>query len=878
MAEKPVAQSLKQNVSLLGAMLGEALVESDGTRRLEQVETIRQLAKKAREGQDPDHAGLADYLGSLADEDLVPVARAFSHFLNLVNIADQHHLVSREMDAQLSATQTLQNTFVELSKRGCSRQKLTSSLEKLEIDLVLTAHPTEIARRSLINKHLEISQVLSQLELQGHTDRERDGLYSRLRELIVQMWHTDDFREHRPTPVDEARWGLAVIENSLWDAVPNFARRLRSTCWNHLEYEIGPGCSPVRFSFWMGGDRDGNPNVTARVTREVLYLCRWKAIDLYLQDIQVLIDELSMGRCTKSLSEMANGEREPYRKVLRDTRSILRQSRDHITAMLRSGQADQDVVPVFGSSDQIWRPLKACYDSLVKVGLERVANGKLRDTLDRISSFGVHLVRLDVRQESTRHTEAMAELTRYLGLGDYAGWDEQRKREFLLQELQSKRPLIPDHWYPSAEVQEVLDTCREIARHPRQAFGGYVISMAREASDVLCVKLLLKACGVPYELPVAPLFETLDDLNNAESVISDLFSMDWYRGQIEGFQMVMIGYSDSAKDAGMFAAGWAQYQAQEKLLKVAERAGVALTLFHGRGGTIGRGGAPARDALISQPPGSLKNGLRVTEQGEMIRAKLGMSSIATKTLAIYASAIIEANTDKPPVPVAEWRQLMDRVSDSSCKAYRAMVREEPDFVRYFRQATPEQELASLPLGSRPARRRSGGGIETLRAIPWIFAWSQTRLMLPAWLGAGEALAEAMESGDGPLIEQMIEDWPFFATRLSMLEMVFTKADLEIALFYDERLVDKELRFLGEKLRESLRADRETIRKIAPHPSSELGHAYTQASVDFRNTYVDPLNLLQAELLKRNRATESPLLQQAIMVTIAGIAAGLRNTG
>ena len=878
MAENPIAQSLKQNVSLLGAMLGEALVESDGAARLQQVEKIRSLAKQARDGEDPDHAALAEYMSSLADDDLVPVARAFSHFLNLVNIADQHHLVSREMDAQLSATQTLQNTFIELRKRGCSQQKLESSLENLDMDLVLTAHPTEIARRSLINKHLEISQVLSQLELQGHTDRERENLYSRLRELIVQMWHTDDFREHRPSPVDEARWGLAVIENSLWDAVPNFARRLRSTCWNHLEVEIAPGRAPVRFSFWMGGDRDGNPNVTSGITREVLYLCRWKAIDLYLQDIQLLIDELSMGRCTPQLSQMANGEREPYRKILRDTRAILRQSRDHITAILRDGDSEPHAVPLFGSADQIWRPMKACYDSLCEVGLERVANGKLMDLLDRIAAFGVHLVRLDVRQESTRHTDAMAELTKYLGIGDYSQWSETEKREFLLSELQSKRPLIPDHWYPSAEVQEVLDTCREIARHPRQAFGGYVISMAREASDVLCVKLLLKACGVPYELPVAPLFETLDDLNNAEAVISDLFAMDWYRSQIEGFQMVMIGYSDSAKDAGMFAAGWAQYQAQEKLLKVADKAGVSLTLFHGRGGTIGRGGAPARDALLSQPPGSLKNGLRVTEQGEMIRAKLGMSSIATKTLAIYASAILEANTDKPPVPIQPWRDLMDRMSGDSCAAYRAMVREEPDFVRYFRQATPEQELASLPLGSRPARRKSGGGIETLRAIPWIFAWSQTRLMLPAWLGAGEALASAIEEGQGSLIKQMIQDWPFFATRLSMLEMVFTKADLEIALFYDERLVDDELRFLGEKLREKLRADRDTVKQIAPHPSSELGHAYTQASVDFRNTYVDPLNLLQAELLKRNRASESPLLQQAIMVTIAGIAAGLRNTG
>ncbi|MEQ9022961.1 MAG: phosphoenolpyruvate carboxylase, partial [Pseudomonadales bacterium] len=311
---------------------------------------------------------------------------------------------------------------------------------------------------------------------------------------------------------------------------------------------------------------------------------------------------------------------------------------------------------------------------------------------------------------------------------------------------------------------------------------------------------------------------------------------------------------------------------------VCEDAGVALQLFHGRGGTIGRGGAPAKAALLSQPPGSLTNGLRVTEQGEMIRTKLGLTSIATKSLALYTTAILQANLDKPPVPRPEWRNIMDKLSDLSCAAYRAVVRENPDFVTYFRQATPELELGNLPLGSRPARRKTGGGIESLRAIPWIFAWSQNRLMLPAWLGAGDALQQVIDSEGKAVLEQMCEDWPFFATRISMLEMVYVKADIDISNYYDSVLVDKEKHSLGTQLSAQLKKDISTVLSIRNEESPMEDTPLQRASIDFRNTYVDPLNLLQAELLQRNRQKEDPDLQQAIMVTIAGISAGLRNTG
>ena len=402
--------------------------------------------------------------------------------------------------------------------------------------------------------------------------------------------------------------------------------------------------------------------------------------------------------------------------------------------------------------------------------------------------------------------------------------------------------------------------------------------MASEPSDVLAVQLLLKATGGPLDLPVSPLFETLDDLDGAPSTLEALLSDAEFRERTSHSMVVMIGYSDSAKDAGMLSAGWAQYRAQEALLTICQSHGVSLQLFHGRGGTIGRGGAPAHQALLSQPPGSLEQGLRVTEQGEMIRVKLGLKPLAINTLGQYTSAILRGNLTPPPVPKPEWRELMNELAEQACTDYRSWVRGNPNFVEYFRQATPEPELASLPLGSRPARRRTGGGIETLRAIPWIFAWSQNRLMLPAWLGAGAALHKVMEEGHLESLRDMERDWPFFRSRLSMLEIVLTKTDLSVATFYDQLLVEESLRSIGSKLRDQLRADMESLKELLNSEVLLAHNPWGRESIQLRNIYTTPLNLLQAELLRREREAPDPEVEKALMVTIAGVAAGMRNTG
>jgi len=863
--------SLRKQVRLLGDTLGEVIRSSAGDALFNKVEDIRQTSKDAQDSG--DFEGLHALLRSLDDDTILLIAKAFSQFLNLTNIAEQHHTTIAETSQQFSAAATMDRAITRLQETHTSRS-IADGLDSLHIDLVLTAHPTEITRRTLIHKFAEINRCLGALDRSLLNQTESTRIAERLADLVSQIWHTEEFREARPSPVDEARWGFAVIENSLWDAVPAFQRDVDELC---LQRQLRPrplNWKPVQISSWIGGDRDGNPNVTADITRQVILLAQWQACDLLIRDLSLLQEELSLATATPEIFEEAGHVREPYR-------TIVRRLRDKVVAQRAALQAainQHEPSPVALTLEELLDPLKRCYDSLTAVGVTTIANGQLLDTMRRLRCFGPHLITLDIRQESSRHTAALSELTQHLKLGDYASWNEEKRLDWLRAELDNPRPLLPDNWQCSTEVREVINTFQEIARTPRAALGCYVISMAGASSDVLAVQLLLKITGGHLDIPVAPLFETLDDLNRAPSVIGTLLEDARFRDRTDRQLTVMIGYSDSAKDAGMLAAGWAQYRAQEELLAVCREYGVSLTLFHGRGGTIGRGGAPAHDALLSQPPGSLHNGLRVTEQGEMIRTKLGLTPLAVNTLGQYASAILQANLLPPPTPRQPWRELMDKLSQHSCDHYRSWVREDPQFVPYFRQATPEQELAKLPLGSRPARRRSDGGIASLRAIPWIFAWSQNRLMLPAWLGAGAALQKVMEEGHLESLRDMERDWPFFRSRLSMLEMVLTKTDLSVATFYDQLLVEESLRSIGSKLRDQLRADMESLKELLNSDVLLAHNPWGRESIQLRNIYTTPLNLLQAELLRREREAPDPEVEKALMVTIAGVAAGMRNTG
>ncbi|CAA0337372.1 phosphoenolpyruvate carboxylase [Alteromonas infernus] len=865
---------LKDTVRYLGKTLGETIKNQLGQEWLDRIEKIRKGGRASYQGDATCSEELKETFKTMSDSDLLTVGRAFAQFLNLGNIAEQEYNAAMNVDASIDAL------FKHLDKAELTADKVQDAVAKLNIDLVLTAHPTEVTRRTLIHKHKELANCLQAIHQESLNDVERKKIETRIADLIAQAWHTEEIRSVRPTPVDEARWGFSVIENSLWEAVPDFMRELDGRLNEDYEISLPLDASPVQFSSWMGGDRDGNPFVTSKVTEQVLLLARKRAAKLFAIDLDRLQVELSMYDCNDALREKVGDANEPYRALLRPLVDKFIATRDGISDYL--ADKNPDTSNWVESDDELIEPLMLCYESLLDCGMHVVANGLLLDTIRRARVFGIHLLRLDVRQDSERHADVFSELTRYLGLGDYAQWSEADKQAFLLRELGSKRPLFPAQWDASEEVKEVLDTCKVIAKHSKHGFGIYIISMASEPSDVMAVQLLLQESGVDWPMPVAPLFETLDDLNNSPDVMRKLLSIDWYRGYVKGRQFVMIGYSDSAKDAGALAAGWAQYQSQEALVAIADEFDVSLTLFHGRGGTIGRGGLPAHAAIYSQPPGSLDGGFRVTEQGETIRYKFGMPKLAKRSLGIYASAIIEAMLFPPPAPKEEWRELITAMAAQGRDNYRATVRHDKEFVPYFRVATPEQELGKLPLGSRPAKRKPQGGIESLRAIPWIFAWAQTRLVLPSWLGVMRAIDSVKTPENEKVVNEMFSEWPFYRSRLSMLDMVFHKADPRISEAYDERLVPKELKHFGEALRSELKQSISSLLAITGNDDIMKNDPQGKESMEIRAGYLQPLHYLQIELLDRIRKAgddaQNTSLERAMMVTIAGIAIGMRNTG
>ncbi|MDC4591066.1 phosphoenolpyruvate carboxylase [Acinetobacter baumannii] len=886
---------LREDVRLLGNLLGETLKQHAGQELFNQIEQIRALAKGARDGQAEAEKQLEQLFLELPDEELLPLTRAFSHFLNFANIAEQYHVVrsrrQAEFDPDANSPNPLVHLFKKFKNKNISTEKLFQQICDLKIELVLTAHPTEVSRRTLIQKYDDINACLSQLDQQKLTPRERQNALANLKQQISSAWQTDEIRQHRPTPVDEAKWGFATIEQTLWNAVPKFIRELNELVQDNCQQNLPLHIAPVRFASWMGGDRDGNPNVTHQITQEVLWLSRWQAADLYLRDIENLRWELSIQSCSEEMVQaIGSPHPEPYREYLRATRERLKATRHWLAQRLQGLEADDS--NVIKSKDELLQPLLLCYRSLIDSNLPEIANGQLLDFIYRVNCFGIELLKLDIRQESGRHRQAISAITEYLGLGNFESWTEQARQNFLIQELQSKRPLLPKYinepegsLIGHPDVQEVFATMRTLADQPPESLGAYIISMAEYPSDVLAVLLLQKEAGIQHPLRVVPLFETLKDLDGAATTMNTLFNMHWYKQHIQGKHEVMIGYSDSAKDAGFMSANWAQYRAQEELTAIARKHGVQLTLFHGRGGSISRGGAPTQQALFSQPPGSISGAIRVTEQGEMIRFKFGLEGIAMQNLEIYTAATLEATLLPPPEPKAEWRELMNRMTDHSVKVYRQTVRENPHFVKYLRTVTPELELQMLPLGSRPAKRKVSGGIESLRAIPWVFAWTQIRLMLPAWLGTGAAINEVIADQQKATLDEMLQQWPYFQTLIDMLEMVLSKADANIALYYESHLTeDEDLKVLGNQLRQRLKDAVETLLTLKDESKLLSDNEVLDQSMQVRKPYLLPLHLLQAELMKRRRdylaerQAEHTPVDHALMVSIAGIAAGLRNTG
>jgi phosphoenolpyruvate carboxylase len=877
-----ISRRLRHRVRILGDLLGETMTEQYGPAFVEKIEEIRVLAKERRQDSAETGEALHAVLKDLEGDELVSVARAFNQFLNLANIAEQAE-ANEAVHGEFPEVSNLNSLFTRLADANVSQGDLAATIHKVSCELVLTAHPTEITRRTLIQKY---NRIASQLERVTEDKPLTGNDRLELERLIAEVWYTDEIRTEPPTPQDEAKWGYAVIEQSFWNAIPALWKGLDQILFSHTGTHLEITATPVKIASWMGGDRDGNPNVTAVVTEEVVRLARWMAADLYLRDVEELLAQLSMSRCNEEIRALSNNEaHEPYRVVLRRLREQLTATR------LWSSTDEPPTGGLILQREQLLSPLLACYQSLHSCGMGIIADGLLKDTLIRVSTFGVTLVDLDIRQNSDKHVDLLDELTEYLELGSYKEWSESARQDFLVAELDTKRPLIPADWVPSDRVIEILNTFRLIANDEAEGIACYIISMAKNPSDVLAVVLLLRKCGLRKQLPVVPLFETLEDLENAAWTLERLLRIPWYTKYINGYQQIMIGYSDSAKDAGQMAAAWAQYRAQEDLVTIAEKYSVQLTLFHGRGGTVGRGGGPARAAILSQPPGSIANSIRVTEQGEMIRFKYGSTSLALNNLDMILGAAIEASLIPPPKPRENWRLLMNRLAEIARDSYRGMVQEDPRFVDYFDQGTPEKELAKLALGSRPARRPLGPGqkksIDDLRAIPWVFAWTQKRMMLPAWLGTDTAFGEEFGGKDLHTLREMIAEWPFFQSQLDMLEMVLSKVDADIARQYDAALVAPELQVMGEDLRVRMLGLIDNVNSLKSQGHLLESSPEIRRTLELRHPYTDPLHFLQIELMARGRQASAadphadavdPFVDKALLVTIAGIAAGMRNTG
>ncbi|EDM24998.1 phosphoenolpyruvate carboxylase [Lentisphaera araneosa HTCC2155] len=876
---------LKQDIKMLGALLGDTIKTQVGQEFFDKLENIRLLSKRARKNDDEAaDKELKDLIRGLSNEELKNLVRAFGQFLNLANLAEAHHFMSDMKDFEEGALTKhltkLTQIIPELLANGRSKEEIINTIAGMNIELVMTAHPTEVKRRTWLHKHAQINTLLDQKENYRMTPSEQKDNINRIAVLITSLWESDEIRRVRPTPFEEAKWGLAIIEDTVWDAVPRFMLELDAIVESFTGEKLPTWAAPIKFASWMGGDRDGNPNVTHETTEQVCLRNRWTASDLYHKEVNKAIQRISETDCSAELRAIVGDVHEPYRVFLRPFRARFLETKKWTQAQLE-GKSYEPQLPLMEDINEFLDALHICHRSLVECSGKDLADASVLKIIRRASCFGLNILKLDVRQESTRHSDVINAITEHLELGSYDEWDEAKKQEFLVRELKSKRPLLPRDIQFDADCQEVVDTVKTIAKQPEEALGAYVISMSRAASDVLAVHLLQKECGVKKPLRVAPLFETLEDLENSGEIMDTLFGIDWYKGASHGEQEVMIGYSDSGKDAGKLAASWAQYTAQEALHQVSEKHGIKLTLFHGRGGSVGRGGGPVEHALMSQPPGTVDGRMRVTEQGEVLQAKYSTIDVACHNLLLYVTAVLQATLAKPPVPKPEWRELMDKMSVISCDAYRDIVRGRENFVKYFRQVTPEQELGRLHIGSRPAKRKKSGGIESLRAIPWIFAWTQIRLMLPSWLGVGEALKVALEDGKHDQLQEMIQDWPFFYFLMDMIDMVMVKTDHRVAKYYDEILADDDVKELGLELRTKLKQTLETSQKVVAGLSTQEERVALRASIKVRNPYADTLNYLQGECMRRlykENQDGDPVLEDAVMATIAGIAAAMKNTG
>tara|TARA_Y100000746_G_scaffold119462_1_gene102235 strand:+ start:101 stop:2791 length:2691 start_codon:yes stop_codon:yes gene_type:complete len=888
--ERIPTKSLREDVRYLGNILGKVIKKQEGVNFFKLVEKVRLLSKvnSSNKNKINSFKNLSRKIKNISPHNLFKLTRAFSHFMNFINIAESID-GARRLDEYENRIQnkTNKNIFIEeifegfFKNRKISTNKIYNIAKSLNIGIVLTAHPTEVKRRTLIQKYHKITEILEQRDLLKKFPSKLKILDKKLYDEITIIWNTDDLKRTKPSPADEARWGLAIIEDSLWETIPKVYRRLNDIFLKNMGKGLPKNFNPFEFGSWMGGDRDGNPNVTSKVTKEVILLSRWEAAKLYEKELTKLIRSLSIEKCSKKILSKVGNSFEPYRVFLRPLRNKMRLTHKLIEQHLVN-KVPLDQKKLLSSREEILKPLRVVRESLEENQNENIASGDLLDLMRRAKCFGINLARLDIRQESSRHSQLISEFLIRKYKINYNKMSEDKKIKFLSSKIKSKRNLINKFSFKNKENKEAWSTFKILSDEPKECLGAYVISMTSSASDILTVAYLQKEANIKDPLRVVPLFETLDDLINAKPIMQKLFSLNWYRKSINYKQEIMIGYSDSSKDAGKMSASWHQYKLQEEIIKIAKKYKIDVTFFHGRGGSAGRGGGPIQATLRSQPPNSVNGKIRITDQGEVIQQKYGYEPMAKYNLCSYIGAVMQATLTPPPYPKNEWRKLIEKMSEISKNSYRKNINESSDFIRYFKTVTPHVSLGKLSIGSRPSKRKNVDNIQSLRAIPWVFAWTQIRLMLPAWLGSAEALRYSSINKFKKILIDMEKNWPFFNSTMDILDMVISKADPEISKIYENNLADNKLKRVGEKLRFQFYAIKKLNKKITPTEIIKARKEF-RTSVIVRNIYSEVLNIIQAATMsklsqKKFNLRKKKYLEDALMTSIAGISAAMKNTG
>ncbi len=910
---------LREDIRLLGRILGDTVRQQKGNAAFETVERIRQSSIRFRRDEDgAAREELERTLNALPRDEAIQIIRAFGFFSHLANIAeDQHHIRRGRAHAftplgTLASPRegTMAHALSAARDAGISPERLRAFFAGAMVVPVLTAHPTEVRRKSMIDREMEVAELLAERDLHPLTASETAANETALRRAILTLWQTNLLRGNRLRVVDEVNNGLAYYDYTFLRQLPHFYADLEAELEAKGVGVNGGLPSFLRMGSWIGGDRDGNPFVDAAVLKEALRLQSAKALRHYLAELQALGAELSLdGRLidvAPSLSELAarSPDRsayrryEPYRKAITGIYARLAatmRALDHVEPPAHPvGSA-----PPYVNGAELLADLTIIANSLIANRSALLAKGRLRDLRRAVDVFGFHLAAIDLRQNSVVHERVVGELFEQAVPGtNYLGLDEDARVALLRTEIASPRPLASEFLPYSAETAGELAILRATAdAHRRYGLASvprYVISMATSVSDLLEVAVLLKEAGLLHpreqklDLDIVPLFETIEDLRSCGGVMEAVLSLPDYARLLESrgrIQEVMLGYSDSNKDGGFLTSGWELYKAEIALVDVFAHHDIGLRLFHGRGGSVGRGGGPSYQAVLAQPPGAVQGAIRITEQGEVIASKYSNGELGRRNLEILAAATLEATLLRPEAaaPRPEYLDAMAQLSADAYRAYRALVYETDGFVRFFREATVVGEIANLNIGSRPASRKPSEKIEDLRAIPWVFSWAQMRLMLPGWYGFGSAVQAWRDAhpGDGiDTLQAMCREWPFFQMLLSNMDMVLAKSDIAIASRYAELVSDVELRErIFARLRAEWSASIEALLVIMGQNQLLETNPLLARSIRNRFPYMDPLNHMQIELLKRYRAGDAGEdVVTGIHLTINGIAAGLRNSG